>query len=57
MSWEHKKYLCIHCKQEFDKIPLERPNECRCGYTHDIIKCSSILKRQRADPFVREQKK
>ena len=41
------KYLCINCKKEFDKIPDEKPNECRSGYTHRFIKQTSILKRRR----------
>ena len=54
MMSEHKKYMCIHCSKEFDKVPLERPNECPYAYTHTIIKGSAIVKRKRADPYVKE---
>lgn len=33
-----KKYLCIHCKEQFDKLPPVKANECRAGYRHDLIK-------------------
>ena len=51
---KHKKYLCIHCKQGFDEVPLQRPNECPSGHSHDIIKLSAIVKRKLTDPYVRE---
>lgn len=40
------KYLCVNCKQEFDKIPPMKPNECISGYYHTFIKKSSIIKRR-----------
>jgi len=41
-----KKYLCINCKKEFDKIPESRFNECENGYYHTFIKKSNIIKRK-----------
>jgi len=49
-----KKFMCIHCKKEFSKIPLITPNECPYGYEHKIIKKTAIIERLKADPFLRE---
>ena len=52
-----KRYMCIHCKKEFEKIPLITPNECSFGYEHKIIRKTAIINRVRADPFIRENQK
>ncbi len=32
-----KKYICIHCKKEFNEIPKMKKNECVSAYKHDIV--------------------
>lgn len=39
-----KKYFCYNCKEEFDKIPYTKPNECSCGYTHYIVEWKKLQK-------------
>jgi len=38
-----KKYLCINCKKEFDKLPPIIKNECSSGYYHKFVKSSYII--------------
>lgn len=47
-----KRFLCIHCKEDFDKLPKERPNECRSGYTHLFVRkthIEQIMKKRKAE--------
>jgi len=37
------KYLCIHCKKEFDKLPPVKQNECFAGYYHMFVKKSDLI--------------
>ena len=38
------KYICIHCKEEFDVLPKEKINECRCGIQHYIVEKTKLKK-------------
>ncbi|KKK80231.1 hypothetical protein LCGC14_2825560 [marine sediment metagenome] len=38
------KYICIHCKNDFKKIPLSKNNECRTAYKHYIVEKSKLKK-------------
>ena len=38
------KYICIHCKEDFKKIPKYRKNECRCSYFHYIVEKDKLKK-------------
>ena len=39
-----KQYICIHCKQEFCKVPPVELNECRYGIKHFIVKKTDLEK-------------
>jgi DNA-directed RNA polymerase subunit RPC12/RpoP len=38
----HGKYICIHCKMNFTKIPKYKKNECHTAYSHFIVKKSRL---------------
>jgi len=38
------KYICIHCKTNFDKLPIIKHNECPTGYYHNIVKKKKLEK-------------
>jgi len=38
-------YLCINCKRHFKDIPKKKPNECKSGYYHDIIRTKDLIER------------
>ena len=38
------KYMCIHCKDDFDKIPEIKNNECITSYKHCIVKKDKLKK-------------
>jgi hypothetical protein len=38
------KYICIHCKEEFDEVPKEKINECRYGIQHSIVSKNKLTK-------------
>ena len=38
------KYICIHCKEDFIEIPVERLNECSTGIQHYIVRKDKLKK-------------
>jgi DNA-directed RNA polymerase subunit RPC12/RpoP len=40
------KYICIHCKQDFDKLPKIKQNECPTSYEHFIVSKNKLKKIQ-----------
>ncbi len=38
------EYICVHCKNDFWKIPLFKPNECYTAYEHFIVKKPQLKK-------------
>ena len=40
------KYICIHCKEDFDELPKFKQNECRTSYEHFIVLKDKLKKIQ-----------
>ena len=41
---KYGKYICIHCKENFNTIPKEKINECQSGIQHCIVEKSKLKK-------------
>jgi len=41
---KYGKYICIHCKENFIEIPVEKLNECSTAIQHSIVEKDRLKK-------------